>query len=724
MARDLLTVGAMHHRSAVTCTVALLLSVGGCSPTPEQEVAPSAAPMSFEEYKERFARLAPNGSWYVEEDLPIGTHEALYDYYVRLVLGGVPPDCGAGEACQPLAVKSTNGHDKLWDVHEKLALSYCMGSFSSQADADRVRSSLDNATRQWEVATDVNFIHLAHLDGPGCAPGAGGALFRVRRGTAADCDPDKGCPRARAFFPDAPAGDRELLYFDEALDAQGQEFLGITLHELGHILGLWHEHAWWKQDGADSACQDGLDASLWRGVTGADALSVMGYGFCNGMEFDNEDRQLSYGDRKGIRRLYTLPKVHGRVAGNGFAQPNTFLDADGSDDVFWFSPKQQNFTLWRSLNNSFQLDFQTIQDCPRAGESLSALQQGDEFIFDIGWETPVGCHPLPRFEDWRPFPLRWLGANFGDANLNREIFLYGQGSAVGDAFVLNRNNGIFERHDLSVDGNYYPLVGNFNGVFSSVEPTEIFWHGWGDDPDVLWQPHDMLTVKSTEITGVDLGWSQNGDALVGSFELAAAGGDEILWYSGGSCWGEVWRGDGANGFEASFFEFTVLLDGCFQYQVPLVGDFNGDNRADIFWYAPGGTKDMLWLLSSNLWELSSFAAPVTKVPKEVRGVYRPFVGDFNGDLISDIFWYASGGLSSIWLFGADGSHSIKNIAVGGDYAPIVGRFNADQCDDILWYDPILARAHKWASNCNGTFTNQQYLATPVGGYPVGYGLTR
>jgi hypothetical protein len=303
--------------------------------------------------------------------------------------------------------------------------------------------------------------------------------------------------------------------------------------------------------------------------------------------------------------------------------------------------------------------------------------------------------------------------------------VHGKGPLDWDSFFVNRNDGILERHDLSVDGSYYPLVGNFNGPGNHFSPTEIFWYAPGSAPDFLWQPDNLLTVKSTPV--VEEAWLQPArsdyDALVGNFGLDGSSSAEILWYAGGQCHGEVWRGDGQSGFDSYIIEFTTMFDGCLQNQVPLLCDFNGDNRGDIFWYGPGSQKDILWLIPNNLWDLAQYYV-VTQVNKTVKGVYRPFVGDFNGDHISDIFWYRSGGASSIWLFNSNGGHSSVSVSVQGDYAPIVGRFNDDSCDDILWYDPINDIVRKWASQCDGTFLDQDHLFVPVDGYPVGYGLAR
>ena len=63
---------------------------------------------------------------------------------------------------------------------------------------------------------------------------------------------------------------------------------------------------------------------------------------------------------------------------------------------------------------------------------------------------------------------------------------------------------------------------------------------------------------------------------------------------------------------------------------PLLGDFDGDPRANIPWYGPGGRYDVLWYGRFG-------AAAVT-----VNGTYRPVPVDFSGGGVGDVLWWAPG----------------------------------------------------------------------------------
>ncbi|CAN5631486.1 hypothetical protein BH10ACT1_BH10ACT1_34480 [soil metagenome] len=132
---------------------------------------------------------------------------------------------------------------------------------------------------------------------------------------------------------------------------------------------------------------------------------------------------------------------------------------------------------------------------------------------------------------------------------------------------------------------------------------------------------------------------------------------------------------------------------------PLVGDFDGDHRSDVFLYRPGAGAEVLKKGRSN----RTFTTVTTGIT--VAGTFRPIVGDFDGNKVDDIFWYAPGTAADrLWLFAAGGGHTSIAETVNGTFTPIVGDFvtsdNGDRTD-IFWYAPGTGADYLWRSSGHG-----------------------
>ena len=117
----------------------------------------------------------------------------------------------------------------------------------------------------------VDFIHVPAQDA-GCDASNANVLFDVR---PVDVD---GEYLARAFFPGDQRGDRNVLIDNTSFDLPAGEPLqltGILRHELGHSLGLRHEHT---RPEAGTCFED----NQFQPLTAYDRFSVMHYPQCNG----------------------------------------------------------------------------------------------------------------------------------------------------------------------------------------------------------------------------------------------------------------------------------------------------------------------------------------------------------------------------------------------------------------------------------------------------------
>ena len=83
---------------------------------------------------------------------------------------------------------------------------------------------------------------------------------------------------------------------------------------------------------------------------------------------------------------------------------------------------------------------------------------------------------------------------------------------------------------------------------------------------------------------------------------------------------------------------------------PLIGDFDGDRRSDVFMYGPGSLPDHVWLGRPD----RNFRGARASVGRN----YLPLVGDYNGNGRADILWYGPGPSPDVLWYGkTDGAFS-------------------------------------------------------------------
>jgi hypothetical protein len=176
---------------------------------------------------------------------------------------------------------------------------------------------------------------------------------------------------------------------------------------------------------------------------------------------------------------------------------------------------------------------------------------------------------------------------------------------------------------------------------------------------------------------------------------------DIFWYAPGTAPDSIWFGEARGSFTRS----VRAVDGSYK---PLVGDFDGDARADVFWYAPGspaGSPDRMWRWTA------SRSVIVTDMP--ISGSYEPLVGDFDGDGHADLFLYGAGSYPDhVWYGTASATFEKRSRPVSGVYRPFVGDFDGDAVDDVYWYAPGSPSDTVWYGTAARGF---QAVARPVAG---------
>lgn len=604
-----------------------------------------------------------------------------------------------------------------------LAVSWCLGnifpnpqgpggSINEELDAVNLeryllfRQELERAIRAWERHSRMNFIHLIGLDdrrrpsGGMCDTALEHVWFRAQTG---GCNPKyQGVTNAgglNEFDPDAgspqnPSGyDRVLCIAWQLLEAAQSRIPYYAGHESGHIVGLDHEHIRWNQGETPHAnCGENHPfepIAPDRVLTAPDPWSVMGYDECVGSE---PSSAVSPDDMLGA--YYTFNWAERRVrdmAPQTGGRDRRLWAGDERPGVLWYLPFPDRLVEWRfDAQQVGPLQFQTIERC-------------------LDGEPP--CAPTDSGGHWHPI----MGQFVGGSNA-LDVFMYSPDAGV-DVLLRNRSHDGFEgfeRVEAAAPERAIPVVGNFG---DDGTRDQLLWYRPGPGSEVLW----AFDENGPFTLDADVEQDDYRIPITGHFRSRTHATD-IIWFEPRTATTDTWTFDpGLSILKSGPQPVELLGVGPGTEYLPIVGNFDGDNRTDIFWYAPGPAADWLWLSDST-----QFGIVFDGFEFHVDGEYHPIVGDFDADEDEDILWYRpsgelDGGPSWLWRF--DGA-SIESqpLEIGGDYVPYAEDFDGDGCTDILWYDSVAPDNPSPVWRCQPdeqTFTCDESLPTAKAGYPIG-----
>ena len=257
-----------------------------------------------------------------------------------------------------------------------------------------------------------------------------------------------------------------------------------------------------------------------------------------------------------------------------------------------------------------------------------------------------------------------------------DIFWY---SPSGEEEIWWGGDGSFEEaaSQSQLGPDLVPTVGDFD----NDGREDIIWYGYGSATDTIWWGGPRRTWEVSHQPQITGQWDQlvagdyNGDGFddiyfyVNSAHTTPCGNtkNQVYWYGKSN--------------RAALNVGATSQVGSECYYRWFSGDFDGDTWDDFLAYgqSPNSRDSLTWRNPS-----------VSARASQPYG-FEPFVGDFDGNGRDDVFWFAPGGDDEQW-WGPTRPAPEKSfvpdqttIQFDGDFSPVSADFDGDGDDDILWY---------------------------------------
>lgn len=317
---------------------------------------------------------------------------------------------------------------------------------------------------------------------------------------------------------------------------------------------------------------------------------------------------------------------------------------------------------------------------------------------DIVWHNPQTgecavwrVNDLNTTEAFVPqFDFDWKFVT-GDFNGDgRSDFLWrNQKTGENVLWLMNGTNVVAIKHLPSLDPDWDLSVGHFKDDSSH----DIFWHNHQTGESIVW------LMNGTNATGFNVTSAAESELKMfgsdWSYKLGDFNGDrnsDIFWHNHQTGENVVWLMHGKIVTEqASVQNFSIPPSSDWDF---WIGDFDGNQSSDIFWRNRQTGENIVWLMNGT-------KIIATSILPSLNANWSLSIASFKGNGKNDIFWRnGQTGENVVWLMDGTGATGVSLPTLPTVWKPYIGSFTGDgsKTTDIFWHNTETAQNTIWLTN--------------------------